>query len=389
MIVSHIHLENWRNFREIDIDLGDRVFLVGPNASGKSNFLDVFRFLRDISTPEGGGLQKAVRYRGGISKIRCLAARAKPDVVIEIELSEGRNTKPLWKYSIGIKQQRSGKHLTILSHEKVWKNGERILERPTSDDEKDVLLLTQTHLENINTNVKFREISSFFSKTLYFHLIPQLLQHPHAFVPALESSEDPYGRNLLRRIGETRKDIRHSRLRKIEKVLKYAVPQLTNLKFVTDESEGGIPHLEVLYEHWRPHGARQREDQFSDGTLRLIALMWSLLESNTIVLFEEPELSLHTGIVNQLSDLMYQLTIKNKVKNQIILSTHSSELLSNRAIGGEEVVMLTPGTEGTTATVASDDKQVKILLESGLTVAETVLPRTAPKNVYQMNLFDE
>ncbi|KAF5410452.1 MAG: DNA replication and repair protein RecF [Candidatus Methanogasteraceae archaeon] len=74
MIVSHITLKNWRNFQSVDVDLGNRVFLVGPNASGKSNFLDVFRFLRDIAKP-GGGLQKAISDRGGIPKIRCLAAR--------------------------------------------------------------------------------------------------------------------------------------------------------------------------------------------------------------------------------------------------------------------------------------------------------------------------
>ncbi|MCX7049886.1 MAG: AAA family ATPase, partial [Candidatus Sumerlaeota bacterium] len=53
MIVSHVRLKNWRNFREVDVALGNRVFLVGPNASGKSNFLEVFRFLQDIARYEG------------------------------------------------------------------------------------------------------------------------------------------------------------------------------------------------------------------------------------------------------------------------------------------------------------------------------------------------
>ena len=35
-------LENWRNFVDADVNLQPRTFLVGPNASGKSNFLDVF-----------------------------------------------------------------------------------------------------------------------------------------------------------------------------------------------------------------------------------------------------------------------------------------------------------------------------------------------------------
>ena len=69
MIVSRIALKNWRNFRQVDVQLNERAFVVGPNASGKSNFLDAFKFLRDISK-QGGGLQKAVNDRGGISGYR-------------------------------------------------------------------------------------------------------------------------------------------------------------------------------------------------------------------------------------------------------------------------------------------------------------------------------
>lgn len=35
---THIYLENWRNFAKVDLDLQNRAFLVGLNASGKSNF---------------------------------------------------------------------------------------------------------------------------------------------------------------------------------------------------------------------------------------------------------------------------------------------------------------------------------------------------------------
>lgn len=72
MHISHIKLRNWKNFKEVEADLTLRTFVIGPNASGKSNLLDVFRFLRDVAND---GLRKAVgEERGGVSTIRCLAA---------------------------------------------------------------------------------------------------------------------------------------------------------------------------------------------------------------------------------------------------------------------------------------------------------------------------
>lgn len=88
MIINRLIAKNWRNFRQINVPLRERQFIVGPNAAGKSNLLDIFRFLRDIVKTDGGGFQKAVRDRGGISKIRCLSARQDPEVSIEIYISE-------------------------------------------------------------------------------------------------------------------------------------------------------------------------------------------------------------------------------------------------------------------------------------------------------------
>src|SRR5574341_843519 len=74
MRFTRIILDNWRNFGHVDVTLENRAFLVGPNASGKSNFLDAFRFLRDLVLP-GGGFISAVNTRGGIVRLRNLAAR--------------------------------------------------------------------------------------------------------------------------------------------------------------------------------------------------------------------------------------------------------------------------------------------------------------------------
>jgi len=381
MIISHISLKNWRNFRSVEVDLKDRVFLVGANASGKSNFLDALRFLRDLAQ-DGGGLQKAVRDRGGLSKIRCLYARRYPEVEIEVHLSENELQEPTWKYAIGIKQRKGGQNEPILSYERVWKNGEQLVNRPDLEDQADSLRLTQTNLEQINTNAEFRDIPKFLESILYIHLVPQVLRYPEAFSgPVVQG--DPFGRNFLERIIKTPEKTRRSRLKKIEEALRIAVPQLKQLTDVKDEM--GIPHLEAVYEHWRPEAGKQREDQFSDGTLRLIGLLWSLLESDSLLLLEEPELSLNSGINSKLPALIYRLQ-KSK-KRQVMLSTHSADLLSDEGIGGEEVLLMTPTAEGTKVNVASSIEDIKSLLDGGLTIADAVLPRSTPAQVSKLSLL--
>ena len=333
MLISKLSLRNWRNFRNVDLQLGERVFVIGPNASGKSNLLDSLRFVRDIAKA-GGGLQRAISLRGGLSKVRCLSARREPDVELDLELTNG-DDQASWRYAIGIRQQVRGYRQPILRYEKSGRETDLFLERPDADDVTDEERLTQTHLEQISANSGFREIARFFESIRYLHLVPQLLRHPEAFQgPGI--AEDPYGRNFLEMVAKTSEKTRKSRLRRIEAVLREAVP---NLKDLTDtKDEAGVPHLEVLYEHWRPNAGRQREDQFSDGTLRMIAMFWLLLEGDSPLLLEEPELSLHSEIVRRLPGLIFRL--QRRRKRQIIISTHSWDLLSDRGIGGEEVIML-------------------------------------------------
>jgi predicted ATPase len=381
MLISHLKLQNWRNFRDVDVALGLRVFIAGPNAAGKSNLLDAFEFLRDIARA-GGGLQRAVTDRGSLSKLRCLAARRYSNVEIQVGLKDPA-TSAEWTYGIVIKQEARGRRQPLLVSERVTKNNQVLLERPDKKDQADPELLTQTHLEQISANNGFREIQRFFESISYLHLVPQLLRRPDAFSgPGIQG--DPYGRGFLERVAKTTESTRKARLRHIQTALRSAVPQLDKLTDVKDET--GVTHLEAVYKHWRPQGAKQREDQFSDGTLRLVGLFWSLLEGDSLLLLEEPELSLNAGIVRRLAGLMYR--IQRQKKRQIILSTHSPDLLSDHGIGGEEVLLLTPSEEGTNVEVASDIQEIRDLLEGGMTIADAALPRTVPPDVNKLDLHE-
>jgi len=379
MRLNSISLENWKNFRLLKCEnLNNRLFVVGANASGKSNFLDALRFMRDI-VKHGGGLQYAVSQRGGISKIRCLSAREKSYITIDLEFID--DNKALWKYQLSLTQQTRGNRNTIIRHEIMKKNGKVVFERPDDDDKKDEERLTQTYIEQITTNKDFRDIVDFINKIQYMHLVPQLLKFPEAF-SGPDLPEDPFGKGFLRTVAKTPEKTRNSRLSQIQKILKITVPQLKDLKYIEDI---GQPHIEVTYEHWRPRGAKQIETQLSDGTLRLIGLLWSLISTNGILLLEEPELSLHTAIVEQLSELF--CTVLNKRKKQVIITTHSGELLSHQGISLSEILMLQVDSEGTKACLAKDRQEIVALLEGDLTPAEAVIPFTRPE-IRQGLLFE-
>jgi len=379
MRISHIELYSWKNFRKVSVDLSDRVFLVGPNASGKSNFLDAVRFLRDLAVP-GGGLQRACAERGGVSKIRCLAARQDPEVGLTIELAE--TDKTLWRYEVKFNQQTRGNRLPTLTREAVYKEGILLLERPNEDDRKDPPRLTQTALEQINLNIAFRDVAQFLEKVFYLHLVPQIIRSGGEWGGS-NGLANAYGRNFLERMAKTNEKTRGARLRRIRDALVIAVPQLQDLSLERDER--GVPHLIGAYEHWRPRAAKQTEEQFSDGTLRLLGVLWALQEGEGPLLLEEPELSLHTGIVRRLPSLIYRL--QRARKRQVLISTHSTEMLSNHGIDAREILMLTPSVEGTHVKPAASVPEIQALMEAGMSAAEAVIPHTEPEKVEQLELF--
>src|SRR5271163_892537 len=127
---TYIHLENWRNFANVDVEMQRRVFLVGPNASGKSNFLDVFRFLRDI-VAVGGGLEEAVRKRRGVSSLRCYVARRYPDIGVRVKLV-GHEDPVVWQYEIRFNQDKDRR--PFIRAEKVLRAGSQVLDRPDAED---------------------------------------------------------------------------------------------------------------------------------------------------------------------------------------------------------------------------------------------------------------
>ncbi len=378
MQFTHIALENWRNFLKVDIDLKRRAFLVGPNAAGKSNLLDVFRFLHDI-VAVGGGFQAAVAQRGGVSKLRALAARRYPEIVIRVDMAD-REQQGKWQYELRFEQDNVRR--AIISGERVTRNGQVLFERPDERDKEDQERLSQTYLEQVNVNKEFRGVAEFFQSVRYLHIVPQLVREPDRSVGR---KNDPFGGDFLEQIARTPEKTLNARFRRIRDALQVAVPQLQELELWRDER--GTPHVRGKYEHWRPQGAWQTEEQFSDGTLRLMGLLWAALDGSGPLLLEEPELSLHPDVVRYIPQMFARL--QQRSGRQILVSTHSTDLLRDEGIGLDETLLLQPGTEGTRVRAASDFTEIHTLLAGGLSLAEAVMPQVRPGQVYQLAMFGD
>jgi predicted ATPase len=285
-----------------------------------------------------------------------------------------------WQYTIAFNQDKQRR--PVLRKERVVRDGTIVLDRPNTDDRGDPAQLTQTSLEQVNVNREFRDLAAFFASTRYLHIVPQLVREPDRSVGRFN---DPFGGDFLEQVAKTTEKTRHARLRRIQEALRIAVPQLREVELWRDDR--GTPHLRGKYEHWRPPGAWQTEDQFSDGTLRLMGLLWVSMEGGGPLLLEEPELSLHPEIVRFLPQMFARL--QRRTGRQLILSTHSSDLLRDTGIGLDEVLLLVPQKEGTEVQPASSYSDMRTLLDSGLSIAEVVIPRTRPVRANQLSLFGD
>ena len=377
MIITRLKLTNWRNFTDVDVPLLDRAFIIGPNASGKSNLLDAIRFLRDVAKREGGGLQAAVAQRGGVRQIRSLSAHAGGGVSIEVHLSRDSDEPAEWEYRLSFNVERSGNHRTLVDEEIVKYRDQVLLRRPTQEDDKDSELRTETALEQVNANREFRQVAEFFNEITYLHLVPQLVRYG-AEIGGNRLENDPFGQGFLERIASANSRTRQSRLKKIANSLSHIVPQLEDINFERD-SKSGQPHLRVRFDNWRANNVSQREDQLSDGTLRLVGLFWSLLERGGPLLLEEPEISLNRDIVRRLPPLIYRLSApvrrrrgdeRHTERRQVILTTHSPDLLSDPGIDGWGVLCITPGTNGSIVKPLAADPVVQKMLKAGVMPSE-------------------
>ena len=116
-----------------------------------------------------------------------------------------------------------------------------------------------------------------------------------------------------------------------------------------------------------------------------MGLLWAMQEGDGPLLLEEPELSLHPEVVRFIPQMMAR--VQRRSGRQVLVSTHSADLLRDEGIGLDEVLLLVPGDQGTSVHPASETPQIRDLLNGGSTLADIVIPATRPSDAQQLALF--
>ena len=343
--LTRLRFRNFLSFADTDVELDDLVVLVGPNSAGKSNVVEGLRFLRDAL----GGLDKAIVDRGGIGQLRRMVAHPGKPRDMEIG-ADAIVSGTVFSYGMTLGAARGGgwrlkrETCRAVSGSEVSefvREGSRVkFQRGTSSERSpafdDALTLPLAGPE-------YRPLAALLRRSGAYNTYPETLRRPQRLVRAPRL--DDGGENLasvLRRLRKGR------RLAPIREALADIVPQVSDLR-VTEP--GGFLAIGVAFDH-EGKDLWLDAERLSDGTLRLLGILTAIYQRPTpsLVVIEEPELNIHPGAADIITDEL----IDAAQRMQVIVTTHSPDIVSRMPIEALRVVEATP--DGTKVGVVRSDE---------------------------------
>lgn len=365
MKLTHIAITNWRNFAHIEFDLSSRLFVVGPNSSGKTNLLGALRFLGDIgrrglvaASEDLGGPDRY--FRSGADSAAFVATFNDTQNSTEFALflrlmsagseSTKRGSDADQTFAFPMTDPLTGepndRYLDV--HQTITAGGKKPTDEgesfPVEDEEAQRTRVRQT-LAGIR----------------YIHPNPKKM---------LERSDryDPdHGTGFFQHAGRFSDQQLDAVVDRIRPIMASVVPEVPNLSY----QRMGLGTEVVFYSDTPVRGASgvYSHEQFSEGTLRLLGLLFDLAtlpRDTSVVLIEEPETFLQASVVRSLPSLLAEVAMNRDV--QMIISTHSPELIDSELVLPSQVLMLRSENGETTGELLSqsNDPRIKAVVSAGL-----------------------
>ena len=389
---SHLKTQHFRSLADIHLKLPNLTVLVGTNSTGKSNFIDIFRFLRDTTAH---GLGHAVDHRGGLSIVRQYSSTRPYNVSIGIELTEADPTL-FCKYSLRF----SGTNSRVrVEHESaswvvakpkrprdqrelifdVGKTSDYTVECGEFDRDREGHLTLSVEGHHSVLRMRYHEsvlsrrgiyfrpgrgptpLQRFLWNARFASVYPNILRVPQRLETDRTLKEDcsNWG-SIIRRLRQTR----HGQiaLDRVLELMKIALPELIQISV---KNVGGYVVPQFLVDSHKGSNYFLDPIQLSDGTLRIFGLLLHLYQQPqpSFLAMEEPEQTIHPGLLNLLVDAINEASMSM----QIVLTTHSPYVLDFFPVECLRVVTL---EKGETKISKIRESQLKAVKDGLMTASE-------------------
>lgn len=326
--LDKVHIKNFLSLRNVTLPLKPLTVLVGPNASGKSNFLRALSLLTDMicaeKLPRNDIIQSSI-WAGGASHITFQIHTKVEEISTVFELEIVTETE-----DVSINEELLVKGVKVISNRcgqgEVWDENGKNKTTYSAMPTKIALGSAGDYGKKPVTST----LTESFKQWKFYDFQTELM-HGYSQTPPFGFHPDDNTNPLFKfdRYPQLLND--GSNLSLILSYWRSSVPKLfrkvneslfasTKLKIDYDNING-LPQLCVLEGYKSPIPFRR----VSDGTLRLIAyyVLLNQQELAPLIAIEEPEQSLHPGALTDIAGVLEQLA----ERTQVIITTHSSQLL--------------------------------------------------------------
>nr|MDO8099982.1 AAA family ATPase [Candidatus Njordarchaeota archaeon] len=307
-MISNVEMKNFKSLKDVDVSLRKFNVIIGPNASGKSNFLDSLIFL---SQTTNRSIDEALNQRGGYYRVVFGGQEAEIQFSVEFTLE-----KQAHNYRLAFTRQNITSEALLPSVMQPGVDSSHI-EVPMEDGRYIGLerkwpasaLFLHGH------RLPLRRFREYLSSWRLYSFSTSAMRPP---VQARRDFDLSFnGANLAQVLLSMRTE-RLKLFSQVENILKQGIPEIEELLAPLDEA--GQTHLGVRVKGFEDY--QFDHYQLSDGTLRLLAYIVAVTSVEPkLVCFEEPENFVHPRLLELLVEIL------KKSDKQVILSTHSPYLL--------------------------------------------------------------
>lgn len=380
-MIKSVWVKNYRSIADIRVNLEPVTILVGHNGSGKSNFVDVFRFIYEALRL---GLDAAIVNRHGMSALRRWSAKGRPyDVEIGLAIeteqisatynfvlgSERRGEYNVKREACYIRETNSEHGVHYETNSGSWLRTPEGIHPQINDRALLLPILAQTE--------PYAKLHNYLTSFAFYNIFPNALSEPQK--PANPYPLDEHGTNLASTLREMQRS-KSSLMDSLKQSISTVLPDVIDFQVM---QVGGYLVTKLRHEMSNDGRAMFELSQESDGTLRMLGILVALYQEDqrTLLTLEEPELTIHPGALKVLWE---EIEVAGD-RSQVLITTHSPDLLDFCQV---EQLRVVEKVQGITLIDPIDETQRSVIQERLFAPGE-LLRAQGLRRANQLSLFED